>query len=1257
MEPYPYWCYMESYIRSTEMVFLAEHNGKRLGKIISTATTSSYQNHKWFIPCIKELPLTYQAVGAALREASDADACYVRGMLVNREAKLMTRRKGVDKDLWRHQTLVHCIDADHLHLPDFTGDILDVRAVGRAVLDTLGLKCGFIAQFSSSHGKRAGEICIHIWVITEVAFSNTEWTAWGRAQNAAYHTRYPNAPANAKIVDTQLFNENQIHYLADPVFDGVVDYLGGRDRWCIEDGPFFEGPPPVVVRERPVRKHGTASVKGATRFKDELAKLEAGQLGDDGFNGALLRVSKAVTRTHLDINEALELIKPAAYIGAVAAGREDVIPLLDNGKVEDKLRWAYDNLSVSGKREALIATATEAGFEVKDTFAATLKGLAARQTELLAAATATFNRFKHLAPRRMHPGQILRQITDAARLDSAQQKELGALVLEYYAGRRLEVASWLDIKKTADVKNPMEMLRHFRQTQKASWTPLRPSTSFNLDESFGVVPVTTSVVTSFWEAEAACFGDAAPLYIVTAPHGSGKTSAVLVPTEAKVRADGGRTVVLTHRCALASSLCKAFNAADYRSNRLQDEKARSYRHPKLGADGNWNTPFPLADVSCLTVVQDSLPNPNFGAHAARADLLLVDEISQLVAAQGASGSQMSSKTQVAVQRAFFNALQSAKRVILADADVTPATLTYLARAGRPIHIVKVDVPEASMEVRVLHGAREFADVLAWVVEQRTAGRKVCVMSDSATEIEQLDFWCKRNMTDGSFRCVTSDSKNEHAVFLADVNAGVSGLELLAYSPVMGSGVSLVTKHFDAHLFSYHSVVGPTDAVQMMKRDRTCTQVDVMLFNGRTEARATDFEDLWHEVCHKNAEAKKDPDCIVWELDEYALQRANLEAEINTRSRDAANDLIWLIMARGWDVNFDGVELDDAVREAGREVAKESKESRIAKILAAPLLSSSEFDALKQKSEDGKTTREEGYVLEHQMLRRNIALPHDSALDRHQYDLASDDRTMQSIRKMGWLLASDRLIAIENLRDLDRPGPDVLQLAGRQQVLRAVLGWGEEGSVSARVSHLIGNDLPSRTPKSLPDNDCKFEDTLLGVFTLTSDLAKDIYDRLFTLAPTARAFGISLPKTEPSSFVRWCKGFLESLGFRFGEARRIGERADRERVFDLDVPATREIAEIALRRNARAETLNGSQKMTRLGMERAPQQTSLSNELRRLGHQIFNNWETFLAGTLLFPVTGGAGYNHFDDWVAVTGRQALSAKFAKPAKAKRRAKAV
>lgn len=110
------------------------------------------------------------------------------------------------------------------------------------------------------------------------------------------------------------------------------------------------------------------------------------------------------------------------------------------------------------------------------------------------------------------------------------------------------------------------------------------------------------------------------------------------------------------------------------------------------------------------------------------------------------------------------------------------------------------------------------------------------------------------------------------------------------------------------------------------------------------------------------------------------------------------------------------------------------------------------------------------------------------------------------------------------------------------------------------------------------------------------------------------------------------------------------------MFDLDVPATREIAEIALRRNARAETLTSSQKMTRLGMERAPQQTNLSLELRNLGHQIFDNWDTFLAGTLLFPVTGRPDYTHFDDWVAVTGRQALSAKFAKPAQPKCRAKA-
>ena len=1122
---------------TTQLQFLADAQGRRLSKTFTPEGTRAYPQTTFFNQRIVEVDLTIESVMAALQDASAAGACFVRGIVNDRQAQGIRRLKG--KVIARHDTRVQCFDTDSLSLPGFAGDFLDIRQVGAAVVAELGLAYDVIAQFSASHGMKGDKAGIHLFVITNRAFTDAALKSYAKTQNTLYRERYPSASASAKLVDPALFCDNQVHYIADPVFNDVPDPLEGRPRWAVIKGEnaFWSGPPELPPVQRRERLKGVRC--GAGAFREQVGKLAAGEM-PNGVHAAVLEAAKAGSKTGLSAEEVIAALAPAAHDGAIKAGREDALDRLAGGEVEKSVEWAFQNLSAEDE-------AANAGFELKSTFDLTLRALAHQETERLAAAITTFNRFKRRAPKRQHPALVLRQIGDATRLDAAERRGLEQTVLSFYASRKAGVSRWLDLNNIAEeAREFMSKLRQFRKGQNDSLAAMRPSGGDGRGDDFGEVPPEVVSAASFDAAKAVCFQDARPLYIVRAPHGSGKTTAVLVPAEAQVRTAGGGTVVLTHRRTLDASLCKAFNATSYLSEALQAEKAASYQ-VKRDAKGQ-RLEQPLKRLPCVTIVHDSLTNPNFAARAARADLLLVDEISQLVASQGATGSQMNPKTQVAVQRTFFAALKKVKHVILADADITPATLAYLARAGRPIKIIDVAAPEAPMTARLVHGAREFADILAWIARQLQAGKRPCVAVDSASAVESIEHWCQANMPAGGFRCLTSDNQHEHQDFLADINQGVKDLSLLAYSPVMGSGVSLVTPHFDAHLFAYHAVVGPTDAIQMMKRDRTCGHVDVMLIGEGFSTDETEFENLWHDTCAKNAEARKDATAAVWELDEYAIQRASLEAEINTRRQDAANNLIWLMMARGWDVEFVDSEIADEEREAGREVAKESKESRIEAILAAPKLTAAELDGLRERKEDGKATRDEILTLEHYALRRNLALTEDMSLDRHRYDLAADDKTMMGIRRLEWLLADERRIAIENLRDIDRPGPNTLLLGGRQRVQECIIG--EE------IVTILREECreSSTSPIYITDARGILPATHNG-FTLDTALAQALYDRLLANIEAARAYGLPVPKREPQSFLRWGKNFLEGMGFRFCDAHRLG--ADGSQNPDLQLTALKQ----------------------------------------------------------------------------------------------------
>ena len=328
---------MESF--RTELQFLADAQERRLSKTFTPAGVINYPRAYLHNQRVVEVDLTAENVLAALQKASEAGECYVRGITSDRQAqgirRLKDAKKWVEQNLVvirRHHTQLHMFDHDNIILPNFTGDFFDVQQVGAAVAAELGLTCDVIAQFSASHGLKGRQIGMHLFVLTEQPHSDAALKAYAKTQNTLYKERYPSAPDNAKIVDPALFCDNQVHYIADPIFDGVADPLAGRERWGIIKGVerFWSGPPPVFI---PRRKNTAARLLGGNPgpFHDQVVKLAAGVFNGDGVHATVLDAAMAGSKSGQSKDEVLAVLVPAALDGAVAGGREDAIARLAQG--------------------------------------------------------------------------------------------------------------------------------------------------------------------------------------------------------------------------------------------------------------------------------------------------------------------------------------------------------------------------------------------------------------------------------------------------------------------------------------------------------------------------------------------------------------------------------------------------------------------------------------------------------------------------------------------------------------------------------------------------------------------------------------------------------------------------------------------------------------------------------------------------------------------------------------------------------------
>ena len=175
--------------------------------------------------------------------------------------------------------------------------------------------------------------------------------------------------------------------------------------------------------------------------------------------------------------------------------------------------------------------------------------------------------------------------------------------------------------------------------------------------------------------------------------------------------------------------------------------------------------------------------------------------------------------EVKAREAVWNALnfvvKNAHTVVMADADIN-ARCVEMIGWDHTLYSIKRDHSDISVKTGDLDHVRGL------VIEAAAAGENVLVSCDGAKAAKALAAAIKKR-TGVEALVITSESAKweAQAAFISDPNS--TSNQVVIYSPVITSALSITSGHFTSHFGLFTGQVVPSDAVQMLRRDRTAKE--------------------------------------------------------------------------------------------------------------------------------------------------------------------------------------------------------------------------------------------------------------------------------------------------------------------------------------------------------------------------------------------------------------------------------------------------
>ncbi|EIY4766793.1 toprim domain-containing protein [Vibrio cholerae] len=201
--------------------------------------------------------------------------------------------------------------------------------------------------------------------------------------------------------------------------------------------------------------------------------------------------------------------------------------------------------------------------------------------------------------------------------------------------------------------------------------------------------------------------------------------------------------------------------------------------------------------------------------------------------------------------------------------------------------------------------------------------------------------------------VSQDTKPEEAVkeFQSNTDKYCVMYDVLIYSPAISSGVSMTTKHFEKHYAIFYGQVLPSNAIQMLRRDRTASHflIGFGAINSRREESLKNLAKGLIEAQIDNMDCKITDEGFVFASHDTLFNRLRMTmtVEENAARNDFTNNMLLILESDGYIVErLDHHPEKDAIAKANRiEANKVIIEQRNELHKAVPSISESERQEL------------------------------------------------------------------------------------------------------------------------------------------------------------------------------------------------------------------------------------------------------------------------------------------------------------------------
>ncbi|WP_455886957.1 replication protein RepA [Pseudomonas rustica] len=275
-------------------------------------------------------------------------------------------------------------------------------------------------------------------------------------------------------------------------------------------------------------------------------------------------------------------------------------------------------------------------------------------------------------------------------------------------------------------------------------------------------------------------------YLVSLPTGEGKSSKINQPVIQHYLDTGRKVLVISHRRSINKTLANLPGIVSY------DE---------------CNDPADLQNAKGLKIVVNSLNALKFKRFIESVDLVVIDEASQVIS--HVLGGEV--KNRQAVWETLDFVVKHTANVIMSDADIDARCAEII---GPGYKLFKK--PAAHSGITVKTGDINHVRGLAVASACKTPTLIAC---DAVKEALALAKSIEKQGGPAAL-VITADNAlwPEQAAFIANPNG--TNHQVVIYSPVITSALSITSGHFKAHYGVFQGQVVPSDAIQMLRRDRT-----------------------------------------------------------------------------------------------------------------------------------------------------------------------------------------------------------------------------------------------------------------------------------------------------------------------------------------------------------------------------------------------------------------------------------------------------